>query len=69
MRILLTGSDLCHREDLKVSKTVYQIYILEDGEWCKATRLYPTYRAAFRAVSECQYSPDEYKIIKIEKEI
>lgn len=52
-----------------MTKTLYQVWLLEDGEWVKAAKLYPTEKAALKAVEECHYAPDEYKIIKIEKEI
>lgn len=52
-----------------MTKTLYQVWIFEDGEWRKAAKLYPTEKAALKAVQECEYAPDEYKIIKIEKEI
>lgn len=54
---------------MEKTKILYQVYIYEDGEWRKAATLYPTYRSAKKACEECQYAPDEYKIIKIEKEI
>lgn len=50
-------------------KTLFQVYVCEDGEWVKTEKLYPTLASATKAVEECQYAPDEYKIIKIEKEI
>lgn len=52
-----------------MTKTLYRVEILEDGEWVKAAKLYPTKKAALKAVQECGYAPNEYKIIKIEKEI
>ena len=52
-----------------MTKTLYQVWLLEDGEWVKAVKLYPTEKAALKDIEECHYAPDEYKIIKIEKEI
>jgi hypothetical protein len=50
-------------------KTLYQVWVLEDGEWVKVNHIYPTEKAALKALEECLYAPDEYKIIKIKKEI
>ena len=52
-----------------MTKALYQVWVLEDGEWRKAEKCYSTEKAALKAVQECDYAPDEYKIIKIEKEI
>lgn len=50
-------------------KTLYEICLLEDGEWVTAAKLYPTEKVALKEIEECNYAPNEYKIIKIEKEI
>lgn len=50
-------------------KILYQVWLRESDGWVKAAKLYPTEKAALKAVEECNYAPDEYKIIKIEKEI
>lgn len=52
-----------------MTKTLYQVWIKESDGWVKAARLYPTEKAALKDIEECHYAPDEYKIIKIEKEI
>lgn len=50
-------------------KTMYRVELMINGEWVKAANLYPTEKSALKAVQECDYAPDEYKITKIEKEI
>ena len=52
-----------------MTKTLYQVWLKESDGWVKAAKSYPTEKAALKAVEECDYAPDEYKIIKIEKEI
>lgn len=52
-----------------MTKTLYQVWLKESDGWVQAAKLYPTEKAALKAVEECNYAPDEYKIIKIEKEI
>lgn len=52
-----------------MTKTLYQVWVLEDGEWIRAAKLYPSEKAALKELEECGYAPDEYKIIKTEKEI
>lgn len=52
-----------------MTKTLYQVWLKESDGWVKAANLYPTEKSALKAVQECNYAPDEYKIIKIEKEI
>lgn len=48
---------------------MYCVELLENGEWVKVAKLYPTEKAALKDIEECGYAPDEYKIIKIKKEI
>lgn len=52
-----------------MTKTLYQVYVLIDGEWLAIPQRFTSRLAACKAVEECDYAPDEYKIIKIEKEI
>lgn len=52
-----------------MTKTLYQVQVIEDGEWVTAEKLYSTEKVAKAEVLGCDYAPDEYKIIKIEKEI
>lgn len=46
-----------------MTKTLYQVWLKESDGWVQAEK------AALKDIEECDYAPDEYKIIKIEKEI
>ena len=52
-----------------MTKKLYQVQVIEDGKWVTAEKLYSSKKAAEAEVLACDYAPDEYKIIKIEKEI
>lgn len=52
-----------------MTKTMYRVELMIDGEWVKIAKLYPNRKAALKAVEECSYAPEEYKIVMIEKEI
>jgi hypothetical protein len=52
-----------------MTKTLYQVWIKESDGWVQAAKLYSTEKAALKDIEECDYAPDEYKIIKIEKGI
>lgn len=43
------------------------VYLKESDGWIKAAMSYPTYKAALKAVEECNYAPDEYHIIEVER--
>ena len=51
------------------TRIVYEVWLLESDGWVRAAKLYPSEKDALKAVEDCNYAPDEYKIIKIEKEI
>lgn len=52
-----------------MTRILYEVYIYESGGWRKAHKTFSSYEEALKAVKECEYAPDEYKIIKVEKEI
>ena len=47
----------------------YIVYVCESDGWVRAAQSFPTATAAIKAVEECGYAPDEYYIVKEEKEI
>lgn len=52
-----------------MTKTLYQVWLKESDGWVTAEKLYSSKKAAEAEVLACDYAPDEYKIIMIEKEI
>lgn len=49
--------------------TKYIVYVRESDGWVRAAKSFPTATAAVKAVEECGYAPDEYYVVKEEKEI
>ena len=52
-----------------MTKALYKVWLKESDGWVQAAKLYPTEKAALKELDAAGYAPDEYKIIKIEKEI
>lgn len=50
-----------------MSNKKFIVYLRECDGWVKAAMSYPTYKAALKAVEECNYAPDEYRIIEVER--
>ena len=48
---------------------LFEVWTKEGDEWVKAAKLYPSASAAKRDAIYCGYAPDEFKIIKVEKEM
>lgn len=52
-----------------MSSEKWIVYLKESDGWVKAALSYTSYKAALKAVEECQYAPDEYRIVKVERNI
>lgn len=52
-----------------MTKTLFELWTKEGNELVKAAKLYPSASSAKRDAIYCGYAPDEFKIIKVEKEM